>query len=41
MAELQCRIRTDIEHLLSGNRTFSLVVAMESALADKRWEVKH
>lgn len=32
------KIRNDIEKILSCNRTLSLVVALESALGDKRWE---
>jgi hypothetical protein len=34
-----CRIRNQIDNLLASDRALSLVVAIETALEDKRFEV--
>ena len=35
-----CRIRNEIDNVLASDRTLSLVVAIETALEDKRFEVR-
>ena len=35
-----CRIRNQIDNVLASDRTLSLVVAIETALEDKRFEVR-
>ena len=35
----QCRLRTEIDRLLGSDRVLSLVVAIETALSDERYEV--
>ena len=37
---LLCRLRSEIDKLLSSDRILSLVVAIETALADERYEVR-
>ena len=37
---LRCRLRAEIDKLLSSDRILSLVVAIETALADERYEVQ-
>ncbi len=35
-----CRLRAEIDKMLTGDRMLSLVVAIETALEDKRFEVQ-
>lgn len=36
-----CRIRDQVDKMLASDRALSLLVAMESALDDNRYEVQH
>lgn len=36
---IQCRLRREIDTMLTADRALSLVVAIETALEDKRYEV--
>ena len=35
-----CRLRDKIDHIMQSDRAMSLVVAIETALEDKRYEVR-